>query len=164
MTNYKYIYPTVCPHCQVNLQERDSVVLNVNTESCPTASMLTNLDADGLLQDVDDLVWNGRHSHCECSRCGAILDEEEQIEVDPNLEGVINALPFAIKINLFDDENPFSILRYGAEESIIGTKSHLKNFIKEQLISGIPFQVCIKDNDKKYINFVPGQVKLAEDT
>jgi hypothetical protein len=57
-----------CPACQQDFTKRESVEIVVSVGG-HVMSLFTNLDKHGILQDIDNIVWNGCHSLTLCESC-----------------------------------------------------------------------------------------------
>lgn len=73
---YAHRYPVRCPYCAGDLTAEQSVILGV-TIANQTFELPSQLDQDGWLMDVDDLVVNGYHSFTSCNHCNEGLDQDE---------------------------------------------------------------------------------------
>lgn len=77
---YKYSQ-TTCPNCGANLTEYEGIMMIIANNAGYISEVKTNLNEDGILQDVADLVFSGQHSETLCGKCEqSMIDQEEQFD------------------------------------------------------------------------------------
>lgn len=75
---YEHRYPTKCPGCSANLTDADTVLVTISVAD-HELEVTSELDPNGVLNDVDRVIENGYHSSTECNECGDSLNEHEII-------------------------------------------------------------------------------------
>lgn len=79
MSTYTHKYPMTCPHCQADLTKENACLAYFSIAG-RTESFPSQLEGDGSLIDVDDLIANGYHSDTECATCSESLAGDEILE------------------------------------------------------------------------------------
>lgn len=77
---YTYVYGvTVCPSCGHNLQEEGGITVECVVDG-KTVEVADRLDHNGILQDDEMMVANGKHSATFCGGClEPLIEYEHQI-------------------------------------------------------------------------------------
>lgn len=75
MTNFSKYHSTICEICGSNLCEPKSVIVHFSDGNNETNSILSQVDASGLLADPTRQISAGMHAGSYCAACDGLLDE-----------------------------------------------------------------------------------------
>jgi hypothetical protein len=76
VSKYRHCYPTKCPKCNADLTADNAVVIHFIVADCP-GEVISRLDQDGWLADMDNIIAHGHHSGTGCRGCGEGIDGYE---------------------------------------------------------------------------------------